>query len=285
MSRKPTSTVDFGSTKRESHDARKFYSRRLAQVTEDKITEPNPAAVPSQLVCRSSELMHELPDNSVGLMVTSPPYHVGKEYDTDDTFEEYLELLQRVFTESFRVLEPGARAAINVANLGRKPYVNLAGIVDGMMQEIGFLPRGQIVWIKAKGASGSCAFGSFMKASNPVLRDVHEMILVYSKGRWDRAKPGVSTISRDDFLRDTLSVWNMRPESAKRVGHPAPFPLELPGRLIELYSYEDDLVLDPFMGVGTTALASAHRNRRWIGYDTDASYVAAAQARLTAEGY
>lgn len=285
MSKKSTHTVDFGSTKRESHDARKFYARRLGEVKEDKTSTPNTVHVPSMLVGHTSELMHELPNDSVALMVTSPPYHVGKEYDTDESFEDYLSMLQRVLAESFRVLEPGGRAAVNVANLGRKPYVNFAHIVDSMMQEIGFLPRGEIVWIKAKGASGSCAFGSWMKASNPVLRDVHEMILVYSKGRWDRAKSGESTITRDDFLQNTLSVWYMRPESAKRAGHPAPFPLELPGRLIDLYTYEDDLVLDPFMGVGTTCLAAAHRNRRWAGYDTEATYVAAAAERLAREGY
>lgn len=285
MSKKSTSTVDFGSTKRESHDASKFYSRRLRDVTEDKLSVPSVASIPSMLITRSSESMRELPDNSVALMVTSPPYHVGKEYDTDVPFDDYLDLLQRVFTETFRVLEPGGRAAVNVANLGRKPYINLVGIVDSMMQEMGFLPRGEIVWVKAQGANGSCAFGSWMSASNPVLRDVHEMILVYSKGRWGRARKGVSTISKEDFLKNTLSVWYMRPESAKSVGHPAPFPLELPGRLIDLYSFEDDLILDPFMGAGTTCLAAARRNRRWIGYDTESTYVNAAAARLAKEGF
>lgn len=285
MSKKSTSTVAFGSTKRESHDASGYYSRHLRDVVEDKTTLPDDTSIESYLACGSSESMPELPDNSVGLMITSPPYHVGKDYDTDATFEEHLDLLQRVFAECYRVLEPGGRAAVNVANLGRKPYINVVAIVDAIMQDIGFLPRGEIIWVKAKGASGSCAFGSWMKASNPVLRDVHEAILVYSKGRWDRAKRGESTISRDDFLQNTLSVWYMRPESAKRVGHPAPFPIELPARLIDLFSYTDDLVLDPFMGVGTTCLAAAHRNRRWVGYDTDASYVDAARERLQAEGY
>lgn len=285
MSRKPTTTATFGSTRRESHDSTAFYGRALAEVKEDFSEQPCTEHVDSFLSTNSSEKMLELPNNSVALTVTSPPYHVGKEYDTQTSFEEYLELLERVFTECFRVTEPGGRMAVNVANLGRKPYINLVAIVDSIMQRIGFLPRGEIVWVKAKGASGSCAFGSYMKASNPTLRDVHEMILVYSKQRWGRAKDGSSTILRDDFLQNTLSVWYMRPESAKRVGHPAPFPLELPGRLIDLYTYQDDLVLDPFAGVGTTALAAAHRNRRWAAYDTSVEYIEAAQARLEREGF
>lgn len=284
--RKPTETATFGSTRRESHNAAAFYARNLSEaVVEDFTTQPSTVHVPSFLSTDSSEKMLDLPDNSVALMVTSPPYHVGKEYDTDESFEDYLGLLQRVFTECFRVIEPGGRAAVNVANLGRKPYINLVGIVDSMMREIGFLARGEIVWVKAKGASGSCAFGSFMKASNPVLRDVHEMILVYSKGRFGRAKDGNSTITRDDFLQNTLSVWYMQPASAKRVGHPAPFPLELPGRLIDLFTFEDDLILDPFVGVGTTALAAAHRGRRWAGYDTNVDYIETARARLEREGF
>lgn len=286
MTKGKTETTAFGSTRRESHDASAFYARNLtAEVTEDLLSQPTHLHVDSFLSTDSSEKMVDLPDNSVALMVTSPPYHVGKEYDTQSSFVEYLELLERVFEESFRVLEPGGRAAVNVANLGRKPYINLVATVDDIMRRLGFLARGEIVWVKAKGASGSCAFGSYMKASNPVLRDVHEMILVYSKGRWGRAKDGVSTIKRDDFLQNTLSVWYMRPESAKRVGHPAPFPLELPGRLIDLYSYVDDLILDPFAGVGTTALAAAHRGRRWAAYDTEVEYIEAARQRLEREGY
>lgn len=284
--RKSTQTTSFGSSRRESHDASAFYARKLTEdVEEDLTSQPTTEHVKSFLSVESSEKMLDLPDRSVALTVTSPPYHVGKEYDTDESFDDYLAMLERVFVETFRVTEPGGRVAVNVANLGRKPYLNLVAVIDAIMQEIGFLPRGQIVWVKAKGASGSCAFGSFMKASNPVLRDVHEMILVYSKGRFGRAKQGTSTISRDDFLRDTLSVWYMQPASAKRVGHPAPFPLELPGRLIDLFTYEDDLVLDPFAGVGTTALAAAHRGRRWAAYDTNVDYIATARARLEREGF
>ena len=216
--------------------------------------------------------MPELADNSVALMVTSPPYHVGKEYDSDETFERYLGLLERVFKETYQKLEPGGRAVVNVANLGRRPYVPLSHEVTRLMADIGFLMRAEIIWQKAVGASGSCAWGSWKSAKNPVIRDLHEYLLVFSKGRFDRPHKGNSTISKDEFLDNTLSIWQVQPESAKRIGHPAPFPVELPRRLIELYTYEGDLVLDPFMGAGATAVAATNSGRRWVGYELVPEY-------------
>ena len=123
--------------------------------------------------------MSELPDYSVHLMVTSPPYNVRKEYDEDLTLEEYLNLLHVVFKETYRVLVTGGRACINIANLGRKPYLPLHALIIQTMLEIGFLMRGEIIWDKAASASPSTAWGSWQSASNPVLRDVHEYILVF----------------------------------------------------------------------------------------------------------
>jgi modification methylase len=153
------------------------------------------------------------------------------------------------------------------------------------------LLRGEVVWVKAKGAAGSCAFGSYMKASNPVLRDLTERVVIASKGRFDRAIPAAkraargmpyeSTISKEEFLASTLDVWEIRPERARRVGHPAPFPVELPERFIRLYSYRDDVVLDPFLGSGSTAVAAVRNDRRYVGYDTDPQYVELAEARVS----
>lgn len=264
---------------RESHDSTAFYARFDTPKTE-ALGEPQSAGAANKLICGDSRDMSEIKSNSVALMVTSPPYHVGKEYDTDDTFDEYLDLLRDVFAESYRCLEPGGRAAINIANLGRKPYIPLTAYVDAMCLDIGYLPRGQIVWQKAEGAAGNCAWGSFQSAQNPVLRDIHEYLLVYSKGQFGRAYKGESTITKEEFMEYTLSVWNMRPESAKKIGHPAPFPLELPRRFIKLYTYKNDVVLDPFIGAGTTALAALQEGRRYIGYDNDCSYIALAEQRI-----
>ena len=275
-----TRTRSFGAGSRENHDASAFYSRGLSHAKLSSDTHVSAAADVDRIWNHSAESMPELPDNSVALMVTSPPYHVGKDYDSDDTFEGYLGLLERVFTETLRVLEPGGRAVVNVANLGRRPYISLSTRIVSMMERIGYLMRGEVIWRKGKSAGNSTAWGSWRSASNPIFQDTHEYLLAFSKGRFERVRKGKSTISRDEFLEATLSVWEIAPESAKNVGHPAPFPIALPRRFIELFTYEGDLVLDPFIGSGTTALAAIETGRRYVGYETDPSYVALAHKRI-----
>jgi site-specific DNA-methyltransferase (adenine-specific) len=280
-----TSTASFGAGKREGHDATDFYTRRMTGVREN-IDIGSPVAPPSdvldQLFLQSSEDMHQIPDDCVALMVTSPPYNVGKDYDDDLDIDEYLGLLERVFAETHRVIEPGGRVAVNVANLGRKPYLALNHHVSNLLTEIGFDLRGEIIWQKAKGAGGSCAWGSWRSAKNPTLRDVHEYIIVASKGSFRRQRKGEDTIGKDEFLEATVSIWDILPESARRVGHPAPFPVELPRRLIELYTFRGDLVLDPFIGSGSTAVAAVESGRHFVGYDLDPSYLEIAERRIHA---
>ena len=299
--RKGTATSAFGSGRREGHASSAFYDRYPPPgISEDERVEPAPGFDQPRAILGDSRDMYHLPDNSVALVVTSPPYFVGKEYEqavagrrVPESYMDYLGLLQEVFAECVRVLEPGGRMAVNVANLGRKPYRSLSGDVTGILQDdLGLLLRGEIIWTKARGASGSCAWGSWCSPANPVLRDVTERVVVASKGRFDRALsrsqrqaaglPHRATISPDEFMDATLDVWEIRPASATHVGHPAPFPEELPARLIRLYTYEDDLVLDPFMGSGTTLVAAAEANRRGVGYDIDSAYVDLAKARLDA---
>ena len=280
-----TETTSFGAGKRESHDASAFYRRRLLDHAPDPVSgdpQPPPPEILDTLHCRSSETMEAIPDDCVSLMVTSPPYNVGKEYDDDLSLDDYLDLLHRVLKETFRVMEPGGRVAVNVANLGRKPYLPLNHYVAGLLSDIGFMLRGEIVWQKAAGAGGSCAWGSWRSAKNPTLRDVHEYVLVASKASYGRARLGEDTISKEEFLEATTSVWQIKPASARRVGHPAPFPVELPRRLIELYTFAGDLVLDPFIGSGSTAVAAIQTGRHYIGYDTEPAYVEMARARVVA---
>jgi DNA modification methylase len=292
-----TRTRTFGAGNRESHDASDFYSRFTApKLSKDKTV--NPCGIADQLICGDARDMSDVADSSVALVVTSPPYFAGKAYELElsaehvpATYLKYLTMLRDVFAECLRVLEPGGRLCVNVANLGRKPYRSLAGDVTTILQdELAMLLRGEVVWVKAKGAAGSCAFGSYMKASNPVLRDLTERVVIASKGRFDRAIPAKeraekglpheSTITKEEFLAATLDVWEIRPERARRVGHPAPFPVELPERFIRLYTYVDDVVLDPFLGSGSTAVAAVRNCRRYVGYDTDPEYVAIAAARV-----
>jgi DNA modification methylase len=285
--RSRTSTSAFGSPGRVSHDASSFYGSQLyAELGPNNDVEYVEGMLPDDLLdqiwCTSSERMAELPENSVHLMVTSPPYNVGKEYDQDLSLEDYLAFLRGVWREVYRVLLPGGRACINVANLGRKPYLPLHAFIAQDMLNTGFLMRGEIIWNKAASASASTAWGSWQSASNPTLRDVHEYVLVFSKGsfRRPRGEDKRDTISREQFLEWTKSVWTFPAESARKVGHPAPFPVELPYRLIQFYTYAGEVVLDPFMGSGQTALAAIKAGRRFVGYETSAEYVALAKARI-----
>jgi site-specific DNA-methyltransferase (adenine-specific) len=243
---------------------------------------PLPSEKIDRIFCSSAERMAELPDRSVHLMVTSPPYNVGKDYDADLTLDEHLAFLRRVWSEVLRTLAPGGRACINIANLGRKPYIPLHAFIIKDMLALGFQMRGEIIWDKAASAAASTAWGSWLSAANPTLRDVHEYILVFSKDTFRRQPPSeqANTITRAEFLEYTKSVWTFPAESARKVGHPAPFPIELPYRLIQLYSFANDLVLDPFMGSGQTALAAIKAGRHYVGYEVDAGYVELALRRI-----
>jgi len=284
--RKTTKTSDFGVSKREGHDSSKFYGRKLydrgeSSGSQGSIENIVPAENLDRIFCKSSEKMNELPDSSIHLAVTSPPYNVGKTYDQDLTLGEYRQFLKAVFTEVFRVLVTGGRVCVNVANLGRKPYIPLHSNIISDMLDIGFLMRGEVIWNKGSSAGASTAWGSWQSAANPSLRDTHEYILVFSKGSFSRAANGKqNTISKQEFLSYTKSVWEFPAESATRVGHPAPFPVELPHRCIQLYTFEGDIVLDPFCGVGSTCIAAAKTGRHFVGYDNNSEYVDAALKRI-----
>ena len=379
-----TQTSTFGSSVRENHDSSRFYDSKLyknIKVKIDKkikyIENPVPPENLNRIFHHSSESMKELPDNSVHLMVTSPPYNVSKDYDDDLSLEEYMTMLRNVFSETYRVLVTGGRACINIANVGRKPYVPLHSYIIEEMLNIGFLMRGEIIWNKSASAGSSTAWGSWMSPSNPCLRDVHEYILVFCKESFsrkidkkkgeeilqqaqddnkgdgnkiqetvdetiDKGKiictnttiycggkdekhhiPSLSplnnrksennktkptgktctahipvgrgghrndilkrekTIQRDDFLTWTKSVWEFPTVSARKVGHPAPFPEELPHRLIQLYTYSNEVVLDPFCGSGTTCTAALKDKRFYVGYDIKKEYVELSGKKIEAAG-
>jgi len=285
--KKGTKTSTFGSPGRINHDSTNFYKSRLyeglpKEESYEYIENTIPSQYLDQIFCKTSEKMEELPDNSVHLMVTSPPYNVGKEYDENLTLNEYREFLKRVWSEVKRVLVPGGRACINIANLGRKPYIPLHAFLIEDMLDLGFLMRGEIIWNKASSGSPSTAWGTWLSAKNPILRDIHEYILVFSKSSFarDRIENKKSTISKEEFLEFTKSVWTFSAEPATKVGHPAPFPVELPYRLIQLYTFEEEVILDPFMGSGQTAIAAIKTHRHYIGYETNQEYIELAQRRI-----
>ena len=288
-----TSTSAFGVSRREGHDASAFYARFAPPLVSDDALVAAGGRDIDRIFCGDARSMAQVPDRSVALVVTSPPYFAGKEYEealgegaVPASYVEYLGMLEDVFAECVRKLEPGGRISVNVANLGRRPYRSLSADVITILQDkLRLLLRGEIIWQKGKGAAGNCAWGSFQSPANPVLRDLTERVVVASKGRFDRVRRrGAETsLTRDHFMAITTDLWEIAPESATRVGHPAPFPVELPERLIHLYTYIDDLVLDPFMGVGTTAVAAVRTGRHYAGFDTDPEYVKAASQRVAGE--
>ena len=296
--RRKTTTSNFGVSAREAHDSTPFYERFREPELSDDEDVPPPLPVDEPFVHGDARHMDRIADGSVALVVTSPPYFAGKQYEEEleregipASYLEYLEMLTDVFAECVRKLEPGGRIAVNVANLGRRPYRSLsADVIRILEHDLGLLLRGELIWQKGEGASGSCAWGSFRSAANPVLRDISERVIVASKGRFDRARsvkqraaeglPHESTLMTEDFMAMTLDIWSIPPESARRVGHPAPFPVELPEQLIRLYTFKDDLVLDPFMGSGSALVAAARLGRRYVGYDLDVTYVEIARRRV-----
>jgi site-specific DNA-methyltransferase (adenine-specific) len=290
---KKTKTSSFGVSRREGHDSAEFYERKM--LTGLRPEDAGPALEPStsgespppapleawadRLYCQSAESL-PLPEASVGLAFTSPPYNVGKDYDLNLSLDEYLAFIGRVGREVYRVLKPGGRYVVNIANLGRKPYLPLHAHFYKVHGEIGFLAMGEIIWQKGKGASGNCAWGSWKSAKAPRLRDLHEYLLVFAKGAFSRPEQGESDIEAQEFMEATLSVWQIPAESARKVGHPAPFPLALAERVIRLYSYVGDVVLDPFAGSGTTCLAAKGLGRHYVGVEVEAGYCELARRRV-----
>jgi len=277
-------------SKREGHDSSAYYKSKMYDDLVSHREVGGPQELPEELkdvIINGDSRNLPLPDNCVHLVVTSPPYNASKAYDDDLTLTDYLNLLHDVFKECYRVLTPGGRMVVNVANLGRKPYIPLSSHVNLIMHEIGFMHRGEVIWDKSASAGSSCAWGSFQSASNPCLRDIHEYMLMFSKGDYklprtksERSEGRIDTISKDDFIKQTKSIWSFSTESARRVNHPAPFPVELPNRCIEMFTFLGDVVLDPFLGSGTTAVAAKQLGRIYVGCDISEEYCSISERRL-----
>ena len=265
--------------------ARKAFVSNFQDKTELKevIASNNKSKIIDEIFHKSSENMEELENNSVSLTVTSPPYNIGKDSDSDLTDDKYWSMMENIFKETYRVTQSGGRLVVNVANLGRKPYIPFSKYFTELLIETGFIMRGEIIWQKSKGANANFAWGSWLSASNPVIRDIHEYCLVFSKDSLKKSTKGESSLEKEEFMESTLSIWNINPEKAKKIGHPAPFPVELPKRFINLYSFKEDLVLDPFIGSGTTAVASKLMQRNYVGYEINKDYIEIANKRLQAE--
>tara|TARA_Y100000310_G_scaffold57488_2_gene52704 strand:+ start:36826 stop:37713 length:888 start_codon:yes stop_codon:yes gene_type:complete len=237
--------------------------------------------------------LRRIPDKSVHLTWTSPPYNVlersGSYTNNKDNlpYGDYLKWLREIFSFVYDKTVSGGRCAINIDAMTNrqedndKEYIRCiyAHIYD-FMTMLGWKFRTEICWLKSEAVGKKSAWGSWMSASNPILRRNHEYILVFSKDKWKLDSDIKSDLSRAEFEQYTLSTWNVRAETKKMAGHPAPFSEDLSKRVIKLFSFPQQTVLDPFSGTGTTGLVAFQYDRHYIGIDNSEKYCNYARERI-----
>lgn len=231
----------------------------------------------------------EIEDSSIDLVVTSPPYNVDIKYSSHNdkvSYEEYLEFSKKWIARCFEWLKDDGRFCLNIPlDKNKDGQQSVGADLTTIAKCIGFKYHSTIVWNEGN-ISRRTAWGSWLSASAPFVIAPVELIVILYKNRWKKTSGSrVSDITRDDFMNWTNGLWTFQGESKKRTGHPAPFPVELPQRCIKLFSFVDDIVLDPFLGSGTTLIATALNNRKGIGIEIDLGYCKLAKKRLTKEAH
>ena len=228
----------------------------------------------------------DIPDNSIDLIVTSPPYNVGIQYNShDDTisYEEYLRWTEEWLRKALKLMKPDGRMCLNIPldkNKGgqQSVYADITTIAKG----VGWKYHSTIIWNEGN-ISRRTAWGSWLSASAPYVIAPVETIVVLYREMWKKRRRGKSDITREEFIEWTNGLWTFSGESKKKIGHPAPFPVELPKRCIKLFSYVGDTVLDPFVGSGSTIIAAHKLNRKAIGVEIDEKYFQLAIERVSKE--
>lgn len=241
----------------------------------------------SEMIVGNSREEWPVQSDSVDMVVTSPPYNVELDYDhySDDlSVSEYLDVIEDVFTHARNCIKSGGRLAVNVPNgIGRSPVYPIHHDVDETIRSLGFELRGIVAW--SKGGVTASSWGSWQSPSNPCLRRMHEHIYIYSLDgfRHDGGDESESTLTKQDFLQSTESVWEITPDQSD-YDHPGVMPVELAERLVNLLTWSDDIVLDPFAGIGTTGVACENLGRDFVGIELSEDYARTARARIEAEG-
>lgn len=248
-----------------------------------------PLVYQDKIICEDNlKVLKQLPNNCVDIIVTSPPYNFGMEYDSDDDslfWKEYYEKLFNIFLECIRVLKYGGRFVVNIQPL-YSDYIPTHHIITNFFLEQKMIWKGEILWEKNNYNCKYCSWGSWQSPSSPYLKYTWEFIEVFCKG--DLKKIGNKEnidITGDEFKQWVLAKWSIAPErKRKEYGHPAMFPEELVNRCLKLFSYQDDIVLDPFNGAGTTTYVAAKTNRHYLGIDISQEYCNTAINRLKKVG-
>lgn len=225
--------------------------------------------------------------DNVDLIVTSPPYDIDIKYENyDDSipYSEYLEFTRSWLAQCYRLVRPDGRLCLNVPlDKNKGGQQSVCADITTTAKQVGWKYHSTIVW-NEQNISRRTAWGSWLSASAPYVIAPVEVILVLYKERWEKSRKGKSDTTRDEFLEWTNGVWNFSGESRSKIGHPAPFPVELPRRCIKLFSFVGDTVLDPFMGSGTTLVACLQTKRVGIGVEINRKYCDLALKRLQAHG-
>ena len=236
------------------------------------------------IVGDSEEVLKKLPDNCVDLIFTSPPYNFGLDYENHKdgiNWSEYFNKLFRIFKECIRVLKYGGRIIVNVQPLF-SDYIPIHHIISNFFMKNKLIWKGEIIWEKHNYNCKYTAWGSWKSPSNPYLKYTWEFLEIFSKGTLKHyGRKENADITADEFKKWVYAKWNVAPEyNMKKYGHPAMFPEELAERVIKLFSFRDDVVLDPFNGVGTTCVVAKKLGRRYIGIDISEEYCKKAEERL-----
>lgn len=246
---------------------------------------PLPDKHSDKIICHDSlDYLKQLPDNCIDLVFTSPPYNFGlayQDHNDTDNWEAYFTMLFAIFDECVRVTKHGGRIIINIQPLF-SDYIPAHHIISNYFFQQGLIWKGEILWEKNNYNCKYTAWGSWKSPSSPYLKYTWEFLEVFCKG--DLQKKGNRDnidISAEEFKSWVNAKWSIAPErDMKKYNHPAMFPKKLVERVLKLFSFEGDIILDPFNGVGTTTLVSKQLNRRYIGIDISKEYCQTARHRV-----
>lgn len=259
-------------------------------VVKSRTSEADVSGIVNKIICGDSEtILKAFPDNFVDIIVTSPPYNFGLKYENDKNkdalyWQDYFNKLNRVWQECSRVLKPAGRFCVNIQPLF-SDYVPTHHIISRQLLELGLIWKAEIIWEKHNYNCKYTAWGSWKSPSMPYLKYTWEFIEVFCKESHKKeGDSGKIDITGDEFKKWVYAKWDIAPEgNMKKYNHPAMFPEELVTRLLKLFSYQNDIVLDPFNGAGTTTLVANKLERRYIGIDVSEEYCKTAEKRLESE--
>ncbi len=223
--------------------------------------------------------------NSIDLIVTSPPYNVDIKYNShndDISYSDYLDFTRSWLSRCFDFMKDDGRFCLNIPlDKNKGGQQSVGADITVIAKQIGFKYHSTIVWNEGN-ISRRTAWGSWMSASAPYVIAPVELIVILYKKRWRKTSgSGISDMTKEEFMNWTKGIWTFSGESKKKIGHPAPFPVELPRRCIKLFSFVGDTVLDPFLGSGTTLIAAKILNRKGIGIEIDSQYCDLSKERIS----